>query len=90
MKKVNGLIRFETEHVEKTSIPLGIYCTVKEYARQKNLNESTVRKMVSRGNIVSYKFGNQRLIPAGAIPVFKSIRKQKMCQKINLCQKISE
>ena len=60
---VSGLIEVKYEVVVEERIPPGVYMTVQEYADFKSINESTLRTKLSRGEIPSYLFYGNRLIP---------------------------
>ena len=49
--------------VVEEKVPKGIYMTVQEYAETFEMNESTLRTKLSRGEIPSYLFYGKRLIP---------------------------
>ena len=63
MRMVNGLIEIKFDVVVEEKVPKGIYMTVQEYAETFEMNESTLRTKLSRGEIPSYLFYGKRLIP---------------------------
>jgi excisionase family DNA binding protein len=63
MRMVSGLIEVKYEVVVEERIPPGVYMTVQEYAEMRQINESTLRTKLSRGEIPSYLFYGKRLIP---------------------------
>lgn len=57
------MIEIKFEVVVEERIPPGVYMTVQEYAEMHDINESTLRTKLSRGEIPSYLFYGKRLIP---------------------------
>jgi len=57
------LIEIKFDVVVEEKVPKGIYMTVPEYAQTHDINESTLRTKLSRGEILSYLFYGKRLIP---------------------------
>lgn len=70
---VSGLINLKFDIVVEETVPAGEYFTVKEYAEFKSINESTLRSKLSRGEIPSYLYFGQRIIPAFFEPNNKSV-----------------
>lgn len=65
------MIKITEEIVEQTYIPIGFYMTVKEVAGMMNMNESTIRTKIARGEIPSYFTNGKRLIPVEFMPEFR-------------------
>ena len=57
------MIEIKFDVVVEEKVPKGIYMTVPEYAEMHEINESTLRTKLSRGEIPSYLFYGKRLIP---------------------------